>query len=83
MSAGLPNITGETVDIITTWGSASPDGYGSGIIRMVEQAKAGPASSNKTYNARIELDASRVSSIYGNSNTVQPATCKTYFIIKY
>ena len=30
-----------------------------------------------------DIDASRSSSVYGNSTTVQPATCKCYFCIKY
>lgn len=31
----------------------------------------------------LKFDASRSSFIYGKSSTVQPATCKCYFVIKY
>ena len=34
-------------------------------------------------NNDIYFNASRSSSIYGASSTVQPATCKCYFCIKF
>lgn len=40
--------------------------------------------SNANANLRqISFDASKVSSIYGNSNTVQPSACAVKMLIKY
>lgn len=81
LEAGLPNITG-TTKIVGDQGirNADPQGafytggsIGSGI----------PTRYSSFEGFRIGFNASRSSSIYGNSNTVQPATCKCYFCIKY
>lgn len=84
LEAGLPNITGTVgmstlVPLFTSnavSGAFSLDGRS---YSYTTAFSAGTATSwgNATFNA------SSSSSIYGNSTTVQPATCKTYFIIKY
>jgi len=48
----------------------------------VENANGG-SDTGGNRQIKIIIDASRSNSIYGNSTTVQPATCKAYFIIKY
>lgn len=65
---GLPNITGEA-HIPATYGSASSSGafYTKNI-----GISSSPNSDNKAGDLSIYIDASRVSSVYGNSDTVQP-----------
>lgn len=72
LEAGLPNITGNTGYIA---------GYPSGAFYSGVSYHTGGLQGD--LNSGVAFDASRSSSIYGNSTTVQPATCKTYFIIKY
>lgn len=86
VQAGLPNITGEfipwagkgTYDIGVSFGGST------GAVRNVigvttkilsEQSYTGTGSSYATF------DASRSSSIYGNSSTVQPQAIKTLYYI--
>lgn len=88
VSAGLPNITGGLYNSSATIQDIGlDDGFGSGAISVVTDTNSRAAGTNTTgyrnYNYGWDLDASRSSSIYGNSNTVQPAACKCYFIIKY
>ena len=77
LSAGLPNITGSTsrsVNLKSTSGSFYQGAaFGSDLW----------ATNGWGNSYVIEFDASRSSSIYGNSTTVQPAAIKTYWIIKY
>lgn len=79
-SAGLPNIGGSskvtslTVDVATNGAFYSAEG----------EAYTIPYGSNYTYMGyRLGIDASRYSSIYGNSNTVQPPALTMRYIIKY
>lgn len=84
-AAGLPNITGTMWDIMST--VATGMGNGSGAF----QTRAGVAgvynSSTGTQhpgdNDGMTFDASRSSSIYGKSTTVQPPALTTRFYIKY
>lgn len=74
-SAGLPNITGKVV----------------GFDKLNVASGAFYNSSNSMWNATgnsdacydINLDASRSSSIYGNSTTVQPPAVTMRYYIKY
>jgi len=72
VEAGLPNITGYTGININTLGDY-------GALYCVSSSGAGVATAG-TGNT-IYLDASRSSSIYGNSNTVQPQTIKVLYYI--
>ena len=85
-TAGLPNITGGTNNLISgvkhdktageTW--AGSIGIGSSYTSTVAQN----SSSERGY-APLKFDASRSSSIYGNSTTVQPPALTMRYIIKY
>jgi len=78
-SAGLPNITG--------WGQLNDDiaFQNAGGALYLSNSYARDVASNRSgsQNHNINLDASRSSSIYGNSNTVQPKSVESKFIIKY
>lgn len=79
-SAGLPNITGQfTVDQI----QLEPIVFNGAFSEAdsVEYPISGGGSGNKI--RVISLDASRSSSIYGNSTTVQPPALTMRYIIKY
>ncbi|MBR1460534.1 hypothetical protein IJ596_02725 [bacterium] len=82
VEAGLPNITG-----VMTFGEGFPrctelnyEGALSGEAPVENYATFGGGNSTGKLK-RIELDASRSSSIYGNSSTVQPQTIKTLIYI--
>ena len=49
----------------------------------VTSSKGLGGGDNHNTGKRLHLDASRSSSIYGNSTTVQPKAVKSYWIIKY
>lgn len=86
--AGLPNITGQLfqdgVDADTNngliWG-------GTGAFDIGEQQENNCAvylpSNTSRRPKRMTFDASRLSNIYGNSNTVQPPAAVMQFCIKY
>lgn len=81
IEAGLPNITGGT----RPHGSmAFPNGYGWGCFQTKLDAGSpngiGSGSSDSHYS--FYFDASNSNSIYGSSDTVQPASCCVYFIMK-
>ena len=96
VSAGLPNITGTVGNIASTqmnqtnynnyinntnalkWTNFSSDDSEGKQMNLTPIT----ASGYKIFN-RINLDASRQSSIYGNSSTVQPPAVKFLPIIKY
>lgn len=79
-SAGLPNITG-------TFGKVS-QGFGgyneaSGAFGWTYLATNVIGDAASDHNGTIDFDASRSSSIYGNSTTVQPPALTMRYIIKY
>lgn len=76
VEAGLPNITGEF--------TGSPSNVLSGAFSFVS-AITGYLQLDKSYSdCRIySFNASRSSSIYGNSTTVQPNSLVFYYMIKY
>ena len=79
----MPNITG-TLQASSTVGYRDANSQtGAFSIQSSPELSnyIAPSSSYKGYPANF--DASRSSSIYVNSTTVQPATCKCYFVIKY
>lgn len=77
VAAGLPNITGQLVGSgdRTSMQGAYGAFYGDG------STGTGSSSSSVKGYINLYLDASRSSSIYGNSATVQPQTIKTLYYI--
>lgn len=76
LSAGLPNITG-TWDLRTESNYMAAGQNYSGAIKsrgFVSNISRPSSSGRSTFDHGINFDASRSSSIYGNSNTVQPET---------
>lgn len=76
-AAGLPNITG-TADVLGTSDKAHKGGNYSGALKSV-----GTASVYNNYDSTsvtalhgVAIDASLSSSVYGNSNTVQPSAIR-------
>jgi microcystin-dependent protein len=74
---GLPNITGAINDVAHTTVFMST----SGAFRNYLNSNTGNATSTGN-SENVTFDASRSSSIYGNSDTVQPKSLTTRFIIK-
>ena len=73
VAAGLPNITGSFVS-----GEWTGQDYTSGAFYQSGTSGSDAGSDNRKV---LTLDASRSSSIYGNSSTVQPQTVKVYYYI--
>lgn len=82
IAAGLPNLTdnGAMAKVLTANSATDPSG-GSGALYFSSAAKDGSSSAGTVaYRAQLAFDASRSSSIYGNSTTVQPpAYCVNIF----
>ena len=82
--AGLPNITGTTVDGFVMGyidGSKTATGTGAITVNTVDRTTSygtGPAT-----RSTVGIDASRSNSIYGRSSTVQPAAIRLIPTIKY
>lgn len=74
--AGLPNITASVYTDRSRFSSSSGAFY---IVNSGTQERGGIGSGNGTLN----FDASRSSSIYGKSSTVQPPSTLVRFLIKY
>lgn len=77
LNAGLPNITG-----------AANVARGSGYTYKAEGAfydsnNGAGGNWDTSASCRLNIDASRSSSIYGSSDTVQPPALTTQFYIKY
>ena len=75
LSAGLPNITGNTSSVSNYGGTASGAFYNSTSTANV------PFSQGSV--SVLNFKASNSNSIYGSASTVQPPTCKSYWLIKY
>lgn len=74
IAPGLPNITGDFG--AKTW---KDDTLPTGVfVQTWYDANVTPRGDDKDKNIRISFDASRSSSIYGNSSTVQPPAYKVY-----
>lgn len=91
--AGLPNITGQAhVGVPSNNGGMNPTGvrtdnpngslYGSGVLTSAQGYWNVSGTVVSSENRNISLDASKSSSIYGNSDTVQPNALTTRYIIK-
>ena len=80
VSAGLPNIVGGPV----TSGMGRNSAQTAGALHMKSSGnshKTGP--DYQVFWNRIDFDASRSSTIYGNSATVRPDSLATRYFIKY
>ena len=78
VEAGLPNITARVGAAgAVAWQDASESFYLNGSTSPIAQNIAGSTSGN----IFLRFDASRSSSIYGNSSTVQPQTIKVLLYI--
>ena len=77
-SAGLPNITGTFTDCGFDWWPSS-----SGAFYYKKECSRGVHDiAGEKNGPRFYFDASRSSSIYGNSTTVQPASYTVMYIMK-
>ena len=79
IKAGLPNITGKT----TIYSGFDNGGKPDGCFYVISSRGTGGMIDGGDPKQWIGFNASRSSSIYGNSNTVQPESCKCNFYIKY
>lgn len=78
VESGLPNITGT----FTAGSNSIADPNTSGAISGSTSTGTGRAGgSSSSYMTIDSLDASRSSSVYGNSSTVQPQTIKGFYYI--
>ena len=80
MAAGLPNITGTVGDYHT---SARNQNGAFSIIENHSTLTRGSSSSGTEYYDNISFNASRSSTIYGNSDTVQPPAIVLIPQVKY
>lgn len=87
VEAGLPNITG-TFGLSGAWSITGSGTYGygtppSGVFSNIIQDDhfTGVHGGNASGGGAIDFDASRSSSIYGNSSTVQPQAIKVLYYI--
>ena len=78
-SAGLPNITGEAGNP-TTEGIPAISSSGALTATIIASGRAAGIGGS---SMKISIDASKSSSIYGNSTTVQPKSLTVRAIIKY
>ena len=87
VAAGLPNIQGEIwVTYHSSGGTASIGINGSGCMEKQSVANrpyAAPASVAYSSGGSLKMDASRSSSVYGASTTVQPPAIKQIPILRY
>ena len=81
--AGLPNITGDL------YGFSAPGRTGSQFRTGAFKDISSPYATGvwhigyANYQVDVDFDASRSSSIYGNSNVVTPLSKSTLYILKY
>ena len=78
-NAGLPNITGQ----FNPYGEGSMTVNGCFITVSSTQYGWGTTTGRDSDNALIDFNASRSSSIYGSSSTVQPPALTMRYIIRY
>ena len=88
--AGLPNITGNIFqgsEVVSAINGTNARLWGDGAFTALtgSSGKYVISATNQASNLPdiVKLDASHSSSVYGNSDTVQPASFTTRYIIKY
>ena len=79
MEAGLPNITGKLAVRPT---SETPNPTGAFYINGISEY-LGKYNGGTNYSNGVSFNASRSSSIYGNSSTVTPLSMSCKFYISY
>lgn len=82
IAAGLPNMTGEFgAPAVTLANKAS----GSGVFQGARTIGTSQTSNNNMSGGDLVLpfNASKSNSLYGASDTVQPKTLRSYFLIRY
>jgi hypothetical protein len=77
ISAGLPNITGY-LDVFTSNGVQQ-----NGALSKNISSERNPGGGNELGWGTIQFDASRSSSVYGNSTTVQPPAINVRVVTRY
>jgi len=84
VEAGAPNITGESYSTNgsgAVWGLCDQESIidnSSGALYLGSDILGGYSGGTNTHGRSLNLDASRSSSIYGNSTTVQPPATQMY-----
>ena len=83
MKAGLPNIIGNLYGFSAPGRTSSQ--FRTGAFKDVSSPYfiAVWSSGRANYQVDVDFDASRLSSIYGNSNEVTPLSERTLYILKY
>lgn len=85
VEAGLPNITGQFGRFPYNVGADQSYTSSSGVLYYTRDSGINEIINNNSTNTSgsgyINFDASRSSSIYGNSNTVQPQSIKVFYYI--
>lgn len=76
--AGLPNITGNIYESA----SYTQDPKGDGVFKVTKAGAASTSSMGKTSRSTVNMDASRLSSVYGSSTTVQPPSVQMALYIQ-
>ena len=71
VKAGLPNIKGTVLD---TWHGSRPSGAGALSVAVNGRSAVRNGDDGTFTWGNFYFDAASYNSIYGNSNTVQPAT---------
>lgn len=83
IAAGLPNITGFFASyngsLLGVYNYFSGSFYGDQIVKNYKDIDSLSNATTYEYSNQITLDASRSSSIYGNSTTVQPPAYVVHF----
>ena len=81
IEAGLPNITGSYMDC--QLGDDTNNGWATGCFNKKWTSSWCDAGNGDGHRVPyIEFDASRSSTMYGNSNTVQPPAYTVYYIMR-
>ena len=80
-AAGLPNIIGKADNFRSGNGADTSFSGALTYTYTTEWPSSNSKVTDRTYYGGIKFDASRSSSIYGNSDTVQPQTVKVYYYI--
>jgi microcystin-dependent protein len=78
---GLPNITGSTPIATNDYRSQRPS-QATGAMQGVDGSRDGDPTGSCVMSGTMTFDASRSSAIYGASDTVQPYSLTTRFVIK-
>lgn len=82
ISAGVPNITGSSGTALVSGGSDWTGTRGEGALRITYLNKSNVNMVGGAKYMSLTFDASRCSSIYGNSSTVQPPAYTVLYIMK-